>query len=84
MPMTGAVAVLPGALAVRGAVPGSTGPCGDDPRALDAGTGRLGMADGPGNSADRDGARTVKARVRVGQHAGQIVLVERRFLRPRR
>jgi hypothetical protein len=42
------------------------------------------MADGPGNSADRDDARTVKARVRVGHHAGQIVVVERRFLRPRR
>ena len=32
------------------------------------------MTDGPGN-----GARTVKVRVLVGQHAGQIVLVERSF-----
>jgi hypothetical protein len=42
------------------------------------------MADGPSNGANRDGARTVKAWVLVGQHAGQIVLVERKFLRPRR
>jgi hypothetical protein len=57
----------------------SMGPFGDDPRPLDAGTRLLVMAGGPGNVANRDGARTVKVRVLVGQHAGQIVLVERSF-----
>jgi hypothetical protein len=44
--------------------------CRDEP----AGDGRQ-----PSNGANRNGARTVKVRVLVSQHAGQIVLVERSF-----